>query len=128
MRGPGTTSSDDARIVRVPAVGARPQAHGTNDRTRPMGAHNAATSDQTTLSRWRRGFRLRFALFVAGIVMVAAYFALGGWAISIGSYPTSLGAGFAIYLIGTAGGPLILLAGTAAYYHWRGLRLIEGNA
>jgi len=95
---------------------------------KPMAAQNAAASDQTIFSTWRRDYRLSLALLVAGIVMVVAYFAFGGWANSTGNYPTAFGAGLAIYLIGTAGGMLILLAGTVAYYHWRGLRLIEGNA
>ncbi len=60
--------------------------------------------------------------------MAVVYFAFGGWANSAGNYPPTFGAGLAIYLIGTAGGMLILLAGTVAYYHWRGLRLIEGTA
>ncbi len=80
------------------------------------------------LSAWRRDYRLSLVLLVAGIVMVAAYFAFGGWTNSIGNSTTTFGAGLAIYLIGAAGGMLILLAGTVAYYHWKGLRLIEGTA
>jgi hypothetical protein len=93
-----------------------------------MAVQNAAASDQTILSTWRRDYRLSLALLVVGIVMVVAYFAFGGWANSIGNSPTTFGAGLAIYLIGTAGGMLVLLAGTVAYFHWKGLRLIEGNA
>ena len=93
-----------------------------------MVSQHAAASDQTILSTWKRDYRLSLALLVAGIVMVVAYFAFGGWANSTGNYPTTFGAGLAIYLIGAAGGMLILLAGTVAYYHRRGLRLIEGNA
>ena len=77
------------------------------------------------LSVWNRDFHLSLALLAAGIVMFVAYFAFGFWANSTGNYPTSFGAGLAVYLIGTAGGMLIILAGTVAYYHWRGLRLIE---
>ena len=80
------------------------------------------------LSVWRRDYRLSLALAVAGIAIVAAISAFSFWANSTGNYPTSFGAGLAIYLIGTAGGMLILLAGTVAYFHWRGLRLIEGTA
>ncbi len=80
------------------------------------------------LSAWRRDYRLSLALLVAGIVILVAISAFSFWANSTGDYPTSFGAGLAIYLIGTAGGMLILLAGTVAYFHWRGLRLIEGTA
>ncbi len=80
------------------------------------------------LSVWRRDYRLSLALAVAGIAIVAAISAFSFWANSTGNYPTSFGAGLAIYLIGTAGGMLILLAGTVAYFHWRGLRLFEGTA
>ncbi|HKN07079.1 MAG TPA: hypothetical protein VJ021_05705 [Thermoplasmata archaeon] len=93
-----------------------------------MAAQKAATSEQIMLSTWRRDYRLSLALLVAGIVLVVAISAFSFWANSSGNYPTSFGAGLAIYLIGTAGGMLILLAGTVAYYHWRGLRLSEGTA
>jgi hypothetical protein len=75
-----------------------------------------------------RDYRLSLALVVAGIVMVATTYVLGFWVSSTGNYSTSSGAGFAIYLVGTAGGMLILLAGTVAYYHWRGVRLSEETA
>jgi hypothetical protein len=65
---------------------------------------------------------------VAGIVLVVVCFALGDWADSTGNYLTTRWASLAIYLIESAGGMLILLAGTVAYYHRRGFRLIEGNA
>lgn len=93
-----------------------------------MPAQSAATSEQIMLSAWRRDYRLSLALLVAGIVILVAISAFSFWANSTGDYPTSFGAGLAIYLIGTAGGMLILLAGTVAYFHWRGLRLIEGTA
>lgn len=93
-----------------------------------MVAKSAASSVQSILSTWTRDYRLGLALVVAGSVMVVGYFAFGGWANSIGNYRTTFGAGLAIYLMGTAGSMLILLAGTVAYYHWRGLRLTEGNA
>jgi len=80
------------------------------------------------LSAWRRDYRLSLALLVVGIVLVVAISAFSYWANSTGNYPTSFGAGLAIYLIGTAGGMLILLAGTVAYYHWKGLHLSEGTA
>ena len=95
---------------------------------KPMAAQNAAASNQTILSTWRRDYRLSLALLVAGIAMVVAFIAFGGVANSTGNYPTTFWAGLAIYLFGTAGGMLILLAGTVAYYHWRGLRLINGAA
>ena len=93
-----------------------------------MAAQGAAASDQTLRSRWMRDYRLSLALLVAGIVTVVALFAFSYWANWTGNYPTSFGAGLAIHLIGTAGGMLILLAGTVAYFHWRGLRRIEGIA
>jgi len=80
------------------------------------------------LSTWRRDYRLSLVLLVAGIALLVAIYAFSFSANSTGNSPTSFGAGLAIYLIGTAGGMLILLAGTVAYFHWRGLRLIEGNA
>jgi hypothetical protein len=95
---------------------------------RPMAAQSATASDQTMFSRWMRDYRLSLALVVAGVVMVVAISAFNFWANSTGNYPTSFWAGLAIDLIGTAGGMLILLAGAVAYYHWRGLRLIEGTA
>jgi len=88
---------------------------------------NAAQSDQTRFTRWRRDYHLSLALFAAGIVLVVAYVVFGFWANSTGNNTTPFGPGLAIYLIGTAGGMLILLGGTVAYYHWRGLRVIEGN-
>ena len=45
------------------------------------------------LSAWRRDYRLSLVLLVAGIVMVAAYFAFGGWTNSIGNSTTTFGAG-----------------------------------
>jgi len=96
--------------------------------SRPMAAQIAAASDQTINSRWMRDYRLSLALLAAGIVMVVALFVFSVWAYSTGNYPTSFGAGLAIKVIGTAGGMLILLSGTVAYYHWKGLRLIERTA
>ncbi len=90
-----------------------------------MAASSGAASDQTIFSRWSRDYRLSLALLVAGIGMLVALSASSYWADVTGNYPTPFGAGLAIYLIGTAGGMLILLARTVAYYHWRGLRLIE---
>jgi hypothetical protein len=93
-----------------------------------MAAQNAVTSEQIMHSTWMRDYRLSLALLVAGMVMLVAISAFSFWANSTGNYPTSFGADLVIYLIGTAGGMLVLLAGTVAYYHWRGLRLIEGTA
>jgi|GEM_PF-4579372 len=93
-----------------------------------MAAQNAVTSEQTLLTAWRRDYRLSLALVVAGAVLVVVIAAFSFWANSTGNYPTSLGAVLAIKVIGTAGGMLILLAGTVAYYHWRGLRVIGGTA
>ncbi len=94
----------------------------------PMAAQSAAVSNQTIFSRWMRDYRLSLALVVAGVVMVVAISAFSFWANSTGNLPTSFWAGLAVALIETAGYMLILLAGTVAYYHWRGLRLIEGTA
>ncbi len=79
------------------------------------------------LTAWRRDYRLSLALVVAGIVLVVAISAFNFWASSTGNLPTSWWGGDALDLIGTAGGMLILLGGTVAYYHRRGLRLIEGT-
>jgi uncharacterized membrane protein YidH (DUF202 family) len=96
--------------------------------TQSMAAQNAAASEQTLLARWRRDYRLSLVLIVAGIVMAVTYLVFGVETDWTGNYPTSLGVGLAIYLIGTAGGMLILLGGTVAYYHRKGLRLMEGDA
>lgn len=88
---------------------------------------NTAAADQIIISSWIRDYRLGLALLVAGIVVVVALYSFSFWANSTGNYPTSFGAGLAIDLIGTAGAMLILLAGTVAYFHWRGLQLIRGN-
>lgn len=69
-----------------------------------------------------RDYRLSLALLTAGIVMVVAVSAVSIWANSTGGSSASFGAGLAMDLIFTAGGMLILLAGTVAYYHWSGLR------
>jgi hypothetical protein len=82
-----------------------------------MVAHDSVSSGRTTSSTWRREYRLSLALLVAGVVMVIAYLAFGGGAISVGNSPSTFLGGLAIYLIGVAGGMLILLAGTVAYYH-----------
>jgi hypothetical protein len=87
-----------------------------------MAAPTAAASDQTLFSVWRRDYRVSLALTIVGVVLVVAYFAFGFWANSTGNQPTTFGADLAIDLIGSAGGMLILLAGTVAYYHWKGLR------
>jgi hypothetical protein len=93
-----------------------------------MAATTAAAPDQTLFSAWRRDYRLSLALLIAGVVLVVAYFAFGVWGNSTGYYPATFGADLAINLSGSAGGALILLAGTVAYYHRKGLRRFQGNA
>ena len=93
-----------------------------------MAAQNAVTSEQAMVTTWMRDYRLSVALFLAGVVMAVGILCFTIWANSSGNYPTSFGGSLAIQLIGTAGGILVLFAGTVAYYHWRGRRLIEGTA
>ncbi|MFZ3355727.1 MAG: hypothetical protein WA549_03080 [Thermoplasmata archaeon] len=92
-----------------------------------MAGQNTAASEQSIVAAWRRDYRLSLALVVAGIVMVAAIFTFSFWANSTGNYPTSFWTGLAIDVTETAGGMLILLGGTIAYYHWSGLRQSRSN-
>jgi hypothetical protein len=87
-----------------------------------MAVQNATASDQFILATVKRDYHLSLAIFVSGIVWVVAISAYSLWANSTGNYPTSFGAGLAIYLIGTAAGMMILLGGTVAFYNWRFLR------
>jgi hypothetical protein len=87
-----------------------------------VATRNAVESHRNVLVTWRRDYRLSLALLLAGVFMLVALSAFSYWADLTGSYPTSFGAGLAIYLIGTAGGMLILLAGTVAWYHRSGLK------
>jgi hypothetical protein len=128
MRGPESASSDVARIVRVPVVGGSLNPHGVNNGSKPMAAQSAAVSDQTTFSRWVRDYLLSLVLIVVGAVVLLVSIALTLWANSTGNYPTSYWTGLAIHVTETGGAMLILLAGTVAYYHWRGLQVIEGTA
>jgi hypothetical protein len=93
-----------------------------------MAAQSAAASDQTTFSRWVRDYLLSLVLIVAGAVVLLVSIAFTLWANSTGNYPTSYWTGLAIHVTETGGAMLILLAGTVAYYHWRGLQVIEGTA
>jgi hypothetical protein len=92
-----------------------------------MAAQNAAAPDRILLSAWNRDYRLSLAIIVAGIVMLVAISSFGFWATSTGNFPTSLGGGLAIYLIGTAGFMLIVLGGSWAYTNRRLLQLSGRN-
>ncbi|MGA8302591.1 MAG: hypothetical protein WA691_00015 [Thermoplasmata archaeon] len=81
-----------------------------------------AASGPPWLSAWKRDYRLSIALFLAGIVIVVTISAFSFWANMTGNYPTSFWTGLAVEVTETAGGMLILLAGTVAYYHWSFLR------
>jgi hypothetical protein len=89
-------------------------------------AQKVTALDPTIFSTWRRDYRLSLALLVTGVVMVVAISVLSLWNPTTTS--SSLWTGLAMQVTFTAGGMLILLAGTVAYYHRRGLRLIERNA
>lgn len=93
-----------------------------------MAAQDTAYPSQTVISTWMRDYRLSLALLAAGIVMVVAVSAFSIWTNSTGNASATFGAGLAMDLIFTAGGMLILLAGTVAYYHWSGLRELRGRA
>ena len=128
MRSPGRPAREIGRIVRVPTVGKDLQSGRTNSGRRPAAPQNADVSGQTMVSRWRRDYRLSLILFGAGCVMAVGISVFSYWANSTGNYPTSLGASVAILAIQTDVGVLMLLAATAAYYHWRGLKLIENGS
>jgi hypothetical protein len=85
------------------------------------------TKGPAPLSVWRRDYRLSIVLLAAGVVLVATVAPYSWWANSTGNYPTSFWLGLAVYVLGAAGGMLVLLAGTVAYYHRAGLRHLEGN-
>jgi hypothetical protein len=87
-----------------------------------MVAQNVGGSERFVLSSLTREYRLSLLLLLAGIAMVAALATFTVWANATGNYPTSFWPGLTIDLIGTAGGMLILLAGTVAYYHRAFLR------
>jgi hypothetical protein len=87
-----------------------------------MVATSPPTSGPVILASWKRDYRQSLALVVAGFVLVVAIVAFDLWANSTGNYPTSLGAGLAVNLLGTAGFFLIFFGGTVAYYHRLGLR------
>jgi hypothetical protein len=128
MRGPEPACRDVAHIVRVPGVGGSLNPHGNNNGSKPTAAQSAVGSDQTTFSRWVRDYLLSLVLIVAGAVIFLASIAFTLWANSTGNYPTLYWTGLAIHVAETGGAMLILLAGTVAYYHWRGLQVIEGTA
>jgi len=65
---------------------------------------------------------MSLVLLVIGVALILATSSYSFWANSTGNFPTSFDVGVAVYLLGTAGGMLVLLAGTVAYYHWSGLR------
>jgi hypothetical protein len=94
----------------------------------PIAAQSAGESDQPIRSRWMREYRLSLTLLVAGVLVLVVISVFLVWANSTGNYPTSFWSGLAVSVTETVGGALTLFAGTVAYYHRRGLRLIEGNA
>ncbi len=87
-----------------------------------MVAQTAADPSQILLSRWRRDYRLSLALFLAGVIMIAALAALSYWANSAGNYPSSFWTGLADRVLGTAGGMLTIVGGIFAYHNWALLR------
>jgi len=88
-----------------------------------MSAPTAATSEQILLTRWRRDYRLSLVLFATGVVLVVAAATFNFWANSAWNYSPPLWVGVTLYATGTAGGMLLLLAGTVAYFHWKGLQM-----
>ena len=95
---------------------------------RTMAASNAARQDPILLSAWHHDYRVSLAVVAAGIIVLAALLGFGLWATSTGNYPTSFGAGLAIYLTGTAGFMLIVLGWSWAYTNRRFLELSQRNA
>ncbi|MGA8542481.1 MAG: hypothetical protein WB947_02925 [Thermoplasmata archaeon] len=92
-----------------------------------MATQNSVAPDQVITTVWRE-YRLSLALLAAGIVMVVAILGFDFWANSTGNYSTSsFWTGLAIQSAYTAGGMLILLAGTVAYYHRSFLRQSRRN-
>jgi hypothetical protein len=90
-----------------------------------MTAQQVATPDPVMFSAWRE-YRLSLVLLATGIVLVVAIGVFTLWANSTGHYPTSFWTGLALEVTPTAGGMLILLAGTVAYYHRSFLRKSRG--
>ena len=92
-----------------------------------MGTPSPPTPDPPALAVWRHDYRLSLALVVTGIVLVVASVALSLWANSSGNVSMSFGSGLAVEIFATAGGMLVLLGGTVAYYHRQGLRRFGGK-
>jgi hypothetical protein len=87
-----------------------------------MVTETGAAIDRRQLAVLTREYRLSLALVLAGIVLVVTAVVVGSWPNSNGIYATTTSLGWVFTLSGTAGGMLILLAGTVAYYHWSFLR------
>ena len=88
-----------------------------------MSASGPPAPEGVTPTAWERVYRISLVLVVVGAVLLAVSSAIGFWAGSTGSYPASSWTGLALYTFATAGGMLILLAGTVAYYHRAGLKI-----
>ena len=88
-----------------------------------MTAQTATVGDRAPRSIVAREYRVSLALLLAGVVLLAVVFALSAWANSSSGGATSFSwMGLFVMTGGAAGGLLILLAGTVAYYHRSFLR------
>ena len=78
-------------------------------------------SDPGTATVWRE-YRISLVLLGVGVVLFVTTFGYSAWASSTGNYPASFWPGLILSVAPTAGGMLVLLAGTIAYFHRSYLR------
>ncbi len=82
-----------------------------------MSVQNATAAAPVVPPSVLREYRLSLALLVAGIVLIGVTLAVNAWVSSSADQSSFSWAGLLAQVGETAGGVLILLAGTVAYYH-----------
>lgn len=93
-----------------------------------MPAQGAAAPEGGMLSAARWDYRRSLLLVVVGVVLLVVTLAVSLGISSMGGQAASYGTGLALDIASTAGGMLILLGGTVAYYHHAFLRQFGGGA